>query len=126
MGKQRIDLIPTELRRQIAKGVSAFVSFDELNPDIGKQLLTGWPNVDPEDVQNNSPTMREMVDITLKHKGTLKGYLIPVETGRDDARIRFDGFTIKLSKKVALELKKKLKPNDFSELDQKTFRFWWD
>lgn len=126
MSKQRLDLIPVEIQRQIAEGVSAFVSFDGLNPQIGQQLLTGWPNVDPEDVQNDSPTMRKMVDIVLKYEGTLKGYLIPVETGRDDARIRFDGFTIKLPKRDALELNEKLKPNDFQELDQDTFWFWWD
>jgi hypothetical protein len=126
MDKQRIDLIPTEIQRHIGEGVAKFVTFEGLSPQIGKELLTGWPNVDPEDVQNASPTMQEMVDITLKHKGTLKGYIIPVETEREDARIRFDGFTIKIPKKGALELKKKLKPKDFQECGQDTFWFWWD
>jgi len=126
MDKQRVDLIPAELRRQIGRGVSEYVAFEGLNPQIGKELLTGWPNVDPEDVQNDSPTMHEMVDTALKYKGSLKGYVITVESEREDARIRFDGFTIKIPKKDALELKEKLKPNDFQELDQDTFWFWWD
>lgn len=126
MDKQRVDLIPTKIQRQIGKGCSEYISFEGLHPQIGKELSTGWPNVDSEDVQNNSPTMREMIDTTLKYEGTLTGYVITVESGRDDARIRFDGFTIKLPTKDALELKEKLKPNDFRELEQDTFWFWWD
>ena len=123
MDKQRVDLIPAELR---GHGFQGYISFEGLSPQIAKELLTGWPNVDPEDGQNDSPTEREMVDIVQKYDGTLKGYVITVESGREDARIRFDGFTIKIPKKDALEMKEKLKPNDFEELAEDTFRFWWD
>ena len=123
MDKQRADLIKPELR---GHGFSGCISFEGLSGDIAKQLLSGRPNADPEDKQNYSPTMREMVDLALKYEGTLEGYIITVESGREDARITFDGFTIKTSKKEALKLKTKLKPSDFTEIDNTTFQFWWD
>ncbi len=123
MDKQKADLIPEELR---GHGFRGYVSFEGLSAKIGNELLMGWPNADPEGRQNDSPTMREMVDITLKYAGTLEGYIITVESGREDTRIQFDGFTIKIPKKEALEMKERLKPRNFDEFDQETFRFWWD
>ena len=123
MDEQKANLIKPELR---SHGFRSHVSFEGLSAQTAKELLTGWPNANPEGRQNDSPTMREMVDIALKYAGTLEGYIITVESGRPDARINFDGFTIKLSKNEALELAKRLKPRNFDEFNEETFRFWWD
>jgi hypothetical protein len=79
-----------------------------------------------EDRQNESPTMREMVNITKKYDGRLFGYVIPFESGRPDAGIIFDGFVIRVSKTVANRLKDKYRPDEFNEVAKNMWRFWWD
>ncbi len=79
-----------------------------------------------------------------RHNGTLEGYVIPVSTGRDDARISIDGFTIKASRKEAMKLRDELRkrkhkeewegetirwteePDELDEVRPGYWRFWWD
>jgi hypothetical protein len=100
--------------------------FEDLPAKEAKRLLTGWPNVDPKDRQNYSPTMEKMVEIADRYDGTLEGYVITVESGRDDARITFDGFTITADESKARALAKELKPDEFVKVGRKKWRFWWD
>jgi len=90
--------------------------------------MTGYPNVDPNDRQNNSPTMKEMVRIAKQYNGKLHGYVVPVESGRDDARISFEGFYIKAGPRTAIEVSNRTSPDEFDEVEVKTnyWRFWWD
>ena len=93
-------------------------------PGLAGKLMTGYPNIDPEDTQNVSPTMKEMVQIAKNHKGKLEGYVIPVKSGRKDARISFVGFTIAASDKVASRLISSLSPDGVSKVKGK-WRFLW-
>jgi hypothetical protein len=75
--------------------------------------------------------MKNMIEIAAKHHGTLEGYVIPVETGRDDARISFDGMTLHLSRDEAQKLYDEFEHtqhhvNHFDEKAKNTYRFWWD
>lgn len=88
--------------------------------------MTGWPNVDPKGTQNFSPTMKEMVRIAKKYNGKLHGYVVPVESGRDDARITFEGFYIKADPRTALEVSNSTRPDEFDEIKKNIWRFWWD
>jgi len=106
--------------------IEDYYRFVGVPPSLAKDLLTGWPNVEPCYKQNDSPTMRAMVLLAERHKGTLEGYVIPVETGRWDARIVFDGFTITATKEEAERLAWKLKPDEFDEISPGKWRFWWD
>ena len=123
---------------------SSYYRFNNLPVTDAKKTMTGEPNIDPEDGQNSSPTAKEMVQMAAKHRGTMEGYVIPVATKRDDARISFDGFTIRATKEEALKLRKELKskkhteewegekitwteaPDEFDEVRPGYWRFWWD
>lgn len=113
-----------------------FFRIEKVPPDVVRKLMTGWPNVMKSDRQNFSPTVTTMVKLCEKYNGTLEGYVIPVESGRDDARISFDGFilntTVTEAKKVRAMLSKADKrrvghaPDEFSEVKTGFWRFWWD
>lgn len=123
---------------------STYYRFENLPAGEGRRMMTGGPNISPEDYQNRSPSAKEMLSIASKYNGTLEGYVIPVATGRDDARISVDAFTIKASKEEALKLRKELKsrkhteewegekmtwteePDEFDEVRPGYWRFWWD
>jgi len=127
--------------------------FDDLPPEKAEALMIGWPNINAKDTQNNSPEAREMVAIAKTHNGVLTGYVIPVASERDDARITLDGFTIKASKAEAWKIYKRFEarkesgvhswrdekgglhsirshsdesPSDFVEVKPGVWRFWWD
>lgn len=95
-------------------------------PETAEQLLIGWPNVEPKERQNSSPTMKTMVELAKQYNGTLGGYCIPVESGRSDARISFDTLFLKISREDATKLRRSLKPNEFDLKKDGTYRFWWD
>jgi len=122
----------------------SYYRFEKLPVSEARKMMTGEPNVDPEDNQNSSPTTKEMIDMAAKHNGTMEGYVIPVVTKRDDARISFDGFTIRASKQEAMKLQREVKkrkhtemwegeeitwneaPDEFDEVRPGYWRFWWD
>ena len=123
---------------------TSYYRFEKLPVKKARTMTTGDPNIDPEDGQNSSPPAQEMIDIAAKHHGTMEGYVIPVATKRDDARISIDGFTIRATKEEALKLRKELKsrkhteewegekitwteePDEFDEVRPGYWRFWWD
>ena len=103
-----------------------YYSISKVPPGVASKLMTGFPNIDPNDTQNNSPMMKDMVKIAKKYKGTLGGYVIPVESGRDDARISFDEFTVKASMRVVMQLRSDVRPDECDEVKKGYWRFWWD
>ena len=123
---------------------NSYYRFNDLPVTDANRTMQGEPNVDPDDGQNSSPTSKEMVQMAGKHNGTLEGYVIPVATKRDDARISFDGFTIRATNEEAHKLRKELKskkhteewegekitwteaPDEFDEVRPGYWRFWWD
>jgi hypothetical protein len=96
--------------------------------EVIELMLTGAPYIDPEGAQNSSPTVRELVALAKEHPGsTLGGYVIPVDSGRDDARISLDTIYLKVPGKTATKLKRALKPDEYAYYkDIKSYRFWWD
>jgi|WetSurMetagenome_2_1015567.scaffolds.fasta_scaffold51167_6 hypothetical protein len=95
-------------------------------PEVAEQLYGDWPNLSAEESFNNSPTMKELVDLTKQYNGTLSGYCIPVESGREDARISFDAIYLKCTKEEAQKLKRKYSPDEFDRKADGSYRFWWD
>ena len=88
--------------------------------------MTEWPNVDPYSTHNLSPMMTEMVRIAKQYNGKLHGYVVPVESGRDDARITFEGFYIKADPRTAIKISNETRPDEFAEIKTNYWRFWWD
>lgn len=76
--------------------------------------------------QNNSPTMGQMLALAKKHRGSLEGYVIPKSSGREDARITFDGVTLTLTPDKARQLARKISPDEFDQVSPTKWRFWWD
>ena len=123
---------------------SSYYRYENLPASDARKMMTGQPNIDPGDNQNRSPSSEEMVHMATKHHGTLEGYVIPKATGRDDARISIDAFTIRASKEEAMKLQDELRnrkhkeewegetitwteePDEFDEVRPGYWRFWWD
>jgi len=123
---------------------SSYYRFENLPASDARRMMTGGLNIDPEDNQNRSPSTKEMIRLAGKYNGTLEGYVIPKATGRDDARISIDGFTMRASKEEAVKQRKELKnrkhaeewegekitwteePDEFEEVRPGYWRFWWD
>ena len=103
-----------------------FYNIDNVPVGVATKLMTGWPNVDPTSAQNLSPTMKEMVRIAKQYNGKLHGYVVPVESGRDDARISFEGFYIKADPRTAKKISNDTRPDEFDEIKTNYWRFWWD
>lgn len=121
--KQKKDIIKKYKRWGKLKN---FYNIEKVPPGIASKLMTGHPNINPDETQNDSPTMRDMVKIAKQYKGTLGGYVVPVESGRDDARITFDEFTIKAPLRTVIRLQNDLYPNECDEVKKGYWRFWWD
>lgn len=102
-----------------------FCNFFVIPSRVAARLPQGYGYVNLNDCQNDSPTAKEMVDITSEYNGTLEGYIIPFASGRCDARITFSGFTIFAPIEKVFELKEKLDPSEFEETSR-GYRFWWD
>lgn len=112
-----------------------YIHFKAMPASVAKKLLTGNPNADPDDYVNYSPTIRRMVRLAEMHGGTLEGYAIPVESGRDDARIDFDGFSLPVSLAKAQKIIQQERQEDESQRVRKPdelyeipggVRLWWD
>jgi len=120
--KQIVDLLKPYITHFNPEDVSFF---ERVPPKVARELMTGYPNVDPRDTHNFSPTMREMLELVEEYEGTLRGYIVHTESGRDDARITFDGFCIRCSYKVAFELAVSYRPDE-ARKEEEGFYFWWD
>ncbi len=101
--------------------------FDHLPVDVAESLMTGNPNIDPNDTQNDSPKAKELVELAKKHNGTLGGYYINAnDEGRDDHRITIESIFLKIGKKDAEALAKKIFPDEFDKQSNGIWRYWWD
>jgi hypothetical protein len=94
-------------------------------PAYAAERYIGTKLLHSNDRQNESPTVRRMLDMVKRYDGNLFGYVIPVESGRPDARISFDGFIINVDEQTANRLKNTLHPDEFSR-EPSGWRFWWD
>ena len=101
-----------------------FFRVDDVPASVAEKAFLGEPKLNPNGRQNDSPTMRSLVKTALEHKATLEGYVIPQESGRDDARVTFDGIVIP-KKAVAYQLKKTTHPDEFGKV-KGGYRLWWD
>ncbi len=100
--------------------------FDGVPPAFGRKLITEHPNIiAPGSNHNDSPTAKEIVELTERYNGEINGYAIPPESGRDDSRVTFDGFVIRTDEATARKLQDQLKPDEFSPQNG-GWRFWWD
>jgi len=121
--KQKLNLLTN--RKNVTKG--QYGHFSNLPTKVAEKLMTGYPNVDPKDAQNNSPTAKAMVMLAKKHNGTLGGYYIDAkDTTRDDNRITFETLYLKMKKDEAEKLRDKIKPDEFNKIGKDTYQFWWD
>jgi len=108
-----------------------FGRFKGLPPGEAVKIMDGEPLLDPEDCQNGSPTASELVCLAERYPGsTLSGYVIPVESGRDDSRVTIDGVRladvplgdlerIETELESATRCKKRIRSTCL-------FDFWWD
>jgi hypothetical protein len=119
-------------KKYYAKGGHAFYYYEGLPADIGQGLMTGPPNISPEDTENESPTTREMIEIAKRYNGHLIGYVSTKPP--ENARIAVTGFEIRVDEKTARALKKDLAkrdvgPDEFMKVRRRrgiVWRFWWD
>lgn len=103
-----------------------FFYVHEVPVSKAKEMLGRPYGVNPTETQNNSPIMKDMIGLAEHHNGTLFGYVIPKESGRQDARITFDGVMLKIDDSTAQKLRDKFHPDEFSREDDGRYRFWWD
>jgi SAM-dependent methyltransferase len=103
---------------------SSYYRFENLPASDARKMMTGQPNIDPEDNQNRSPASNEMIQLATKHHGTLEGYVIPVTTGRVDSRISIDSFTIKASREDAMKLRDDLRNTKHSFVEDGEYISW--
>jgi len=105
----------------------SFISFNACPYMVAQNLPKIYGYLSLKEAQNESPTTEEMISIASKYKGTLEGYVITLNSGRPDARITFDGFTIPVCKSTAYKLKNNLNPSEFdASFKPHGWRFWWD
>lgn len=112
--------------RKEMENISHYYRFARLPVDEALTMMIGYPNIDPDDRQNDSPTQQELVEAAKKHGGTLEGYVIKSTSGRKDARVQIDGVELGMSKVQAEELQSLWRADEFDEVDGGRFRFWWD
>ncbi len=126
-GKQRMDLIPHQSATWQMQGIN-YGMFEGMSPEIGEELLTGHPNIDPNEKYNHAPTGTELVALAKKYNGTLGGFYIgEQDTSRDDHRITLETLHLPIDENTANALRDEYYPDEFSfEKDTNTYRFWWD
>lgn len=119
---QNLTLIPHRT------GDENFGTFDSLQPKDARTLLTGYPNIDPEDRQNNSPTARTMVALAEAHDGTLGGHFVGEnDSSRDDHRITLESMILKFDTiEEAKKIQNQFNPDEFDDLGNNKYRYWWD
>ena len=119
--------------------------FQWLPPSKAKELMTGYPNIDPDSTQNNSPTQQQLINAAQLHNGYLEGYVIKVESEREDSRITCDGIALLLTEEEAQELQQEWEADEFNkqtltqnihnghlpktlvkEEGKTYYRYWWD
>jgi len=100
-GKQKFNLLKPHLTNYSEK---SFGLFENLPVETAEKLMTGYPNVDPKDTQNNSPTAKELLKLAKENDGKIGGYIIPEDAGRDDSRIQFTSVQLKINKEKALDI----------------------
>ena len=105
-----------------------FYNAEKVPPQVAEKLMTGYPNVNPEERHNDSPKMKDMVMLAKKYRGSLEGYVVPVESGRPDARITFDGIVLPVSMSTARKLADTFALSKPDEIDKVEggIRIWWD
>jgi hypothetical protein len=101
--------------------------FEGVPASVMEKQMEKYPMVyPPTDRHNYSPMMRDMVELAKKYKGTMEGYAIPPESGREDSRVTTDGMTLAVDAATANKLRKRYKPDEFDEVAPGKWRFWWD
>lgn len=126
--------------KQYPNAIKDIIYFEDLPPSKTELMNNGYPNIKLSQKQNYSPTARKIISIAKKNDGLLGGYMIPVESGRDDARITIETLYLPVSDKKAEKIKEKLCkidkkgnnhcPDEFSKEKHKDgkeyYRYWWD
>lgn len=106
------------------------VHFDGLTFDDAIRLMEHLPAWHLKQRQNESPTIREMIQLGFRFAGiTFHGYRVPPD--RDDERISFEGFQIPKSETNPSEIEqlyRQLSPDLLLDQmdDGDTWNFWWD
>jgi hypothetical protein len=132
--KVQADMTPYIIRQQkkeysTRKGNVYY--YEGLPAIIAEKLMTGQPNIDPEDTENWSPKAKEMIQIAKEHDGELIGR---VSTRPDEEmRITVTGFEIKVTDYAARKIRKELTerdngPDEFIKVRRRrgiVWRFWW-
>jgi hypothetical protein len=103
-----------------------YVKIDKVPAKIAKSLPVCYGFIDLEEAQNDSPNMREMIELAVMYNGMLGGYVITTDSERDDAGIIFESLILPITADVAAQLNEELKPDEFSVLDDGSYRLWWD
>ena len=98
--------------------------FEGLTPEIARELMTGYPNISPDEKHNQSPTQSELIHLAEKYNGWLGGYVIPVT--RADARITMEELLIRADGSLAKNLADDLCPDEFGHFKNGMWRLWWD
>jgi len=116
----------TDFNKKHGENAKEYYRVENVPPKLARTLMTGNPNIDPKETQNESPTMAKMIDYAEKFKGTLEGYVIPPESGRPDARITFDGIILSKMPKDRRTLNILLGADEKMKWGKGKRRFWWD
>jgi len=103
-----------------------YVHFDCLGLSTCDALIAAGL-MDPEQTQNESPTVSEFVDFMRKHPGALAhGYTIG--GGRDDARVSIEGLTVgrqHVNSGLLTDFVNSFRHADEFSIDP-GLRCWWD
>jgi len=100
--------------------------FSGISPATAKYYMERFPQfMNPDEGHNDSPVMREMIALAEKYNGTIGGYAIPPESGRDDRRVTFDSLVLPIDEATAKALQTQLKADEFGTRGN-GYRFWWD
>ena len=120
------DISKSELAKEKSRIKRDYYRIKGVPPRVARAEMLKHPEViDPNQTQNDSPEMFEMIEATWQYNGTLEGYVIPPESGRDDARVTFDGFTVPVNEYTAKRMRKDYHPDEFDKKPE-GYRFWWD
>jgi len=113
----------TQIAREYGRPNPDYWSVGGVPPAVARELLNDEGDMD--EYHNSAPTHEEMLEICESHNGTLEGYIIPKESGRNDARVMFDGFTLDTDELSAHRLAVSMHPDEFDQTNN-GWRFWWD
>lgn len=114
-----------EILKSYGKYSDSYFSVNFVPFSVAQNLTEGITKLDLNESQNESPTMKELLELAKKYNGLLCGYVIPKASKREDYRINFDAIVLPITEIIAKKLKRKLKPDEFDKTKQ-GWRFWWD